>query len=126
MTRATVRERLWREPLRTVAVPFYDMVQDERQTVVKRTGLLSVLSSGSGPEIMIEYRALLGVPPAAIRPPAVEKTIPVEKALPAQETGTLPAAAVEERLRMLKRLREQGLITEEEYREKKKEVLGSF
>jgi len=117
----TVRERLWKEPLRAVAAPFYDVVQDERQTVVKGTGLLSVLSSGSGPEIVIEYRALLGAPPA------VEKTMPVERVAPAApDAGRLPGGAVEERLRMLKRLREQGLITDEEYREKKKDVLGSF
>jgi hypothetical protein len=126
VTRTAVRERLWKEPLRAVAVPFYDVVQDERHTVVKGTGLLSGLSSGSGPEIVIEYRALLGAPPAAGRPLAAEKTIPVEKVAPAPDMGTRPAAAVEERLRMLKRLREQGLITDEEYREKKKEVLGSF
>lgn len=121
VTRTTVRERLWKEPLRAVAAPFYDVVQDERQTVVKGTGLLSVLSSGSGPEIVIEYRALLGAPPA------VEKTMPVERVAPAApDAGRLPGGAVEERLRMLKRLREQGLITDEEYREKKKDVLGSF
>jgi len=126
VTRTVVRERLWKEPLRAVTEPFYDVVQDERYTVMKGTGLLSALSSGSGPEIVIEYRALLGASPAAARPPAVEKTIPVEKVAPVPDAGALPGGAVEERLRMLKRLREQGLITDEEYREKKKEVLGSF
>lgn len=122
VTKTAVRERLWNEPLRTIAAPFYDVVQDERQTVVKSAGLLSALASGSGPEIVIEYRALLGAPPAAIRQPAPA----VDKAMPAQEAGRLPASAVEERLRALKRLREQELITDEEYREKKKEVLESF
>lgn len=122
VTRTAVRERLWKEPLRALAAPFYDVVQDERQTVVKDTGLLSALSFGSGPEIVIEYLPLPGAPPAAIRPSAPG----AEKVTPAQEMGKLPAAAAEERLRTLKRLREQGLITDEEYREKKKEVLGSF
>jgi len=90
--------------------------------VVKGTGFLSALSSGSGPEIVLEYKSLLGAPPAATRPPSP----PVEKVPPAPEAGRLPAAAAEDRLRTLKRLREQGLITDEEYREKKKEVLGSF
>jgi hypothetical protein len=126
VTRTAVRERLWKEPLRALASPFYDVVRDERHTVVKGAGLLSALSSGSGPEIVIEYLALPGAPPAAIRPSAVEKTMPVEKVSPAQETGRLPSVAAEERLRTLKRLREQGLITDEEYREKKKEILGSF
>lgn len=127
-TKSSIRERLWNEPLRAIAAPFYDVVQDERQTVVKGTGLLSALSSGSGPEIVIEYRALLGAPPAAIRSPvpAIEKAPAAEKVTPAQETGKLPDGPVEDRLRTLKRLREEGLITDEEYREKKKEVLGSF
>jgi hypothetical protein len=122
VTRTAVRERLWKEPLRALAAPFYDVVQDERQTVVKGTGFLSALSSGSGPEIVLEYKSLLGAPPAATRPPSPS----VEKAPPAPEAGRLPAAAAEDSLRTLKRLREQGLITDEEYREKKKEVLGSF
>jgi hypothetical protein len=128
VTRTAVRERLWKEPLRTFAAPFYDVVQDERHTVVKGTGLLAALSSGSGPEIVIEYLPMPGAPPVAIRPsaPAVEKAPVAEKVTPAQETGRLPAADVEDRLRTLKRLREQGLITDEEYREKKREVLGSF
>lgn len=121
-TRTTVRERLWKEPLRPIAAPFYDVVQGEHQTVVKGAGFLSALASGSGPEIVIEYKSLLDLPPAAIRQPVPA----VEKAVPAPEAGRLPAAAAEERLRALKRLREQGLITDEEYREKKKEVLGSF
>ena len=129
VTRTTVREQLWKEPLRPLAAPFYDMVQGEHQTVVKSAGLLAALSSGAGPEIVIEYKALLGASPAAVRPPAPpmeEKAPPVDKAPPEQEMGRLPVAEAEERLRGLKRLRDQGLITDEEYREKKKEVLGGF
>lgn len=126
-TRSTVRERLWKEPLRAIAEPFYSMVQGEHQTVVKSTGLLAALASGSGAEIVIEYRALLGAPPAVVRPTSVEKTAPVEKAAPPPAAGPrLTPGAAEERLHALKRMREQGLITDEEYREKKKEILGSF
>ncbi len=120
-TRSTVRERLWKEPLRAVAEPFYNVVQGEHQTVVKSTGLLAALASGSGTEIVIEYRALLGAPPSAVRPASVEKAAPAPVAGP-----RLTPAAAEERLHALKRMREQGLITDEEYREKKKEILESF
>jgi predicted patatin/cPLA2 family phospholipase len=46
---------------------------------------------------------------------------------PEQETKTpeMPQG-LEEKLTTLKRLREQGLITEEEYQEKKKELLKEF
>jgi membrane peptidoglycan carboxypeptidase len=37
-----------------------------------------------------------------------------------------PDARIEERLRVLKRLWDQGLITEEEYRQKKKQLLDRF
>jgi hypothetical protein len=41
-------------------------------------------------------------------------------------TEPSPASPLEEKLRVLKRLREQGLISEEEYQTKKKELLATF
>jgi hypothetical protein len=43
---------------------------------------------------------------------------------------TVPGGSIqpslEERLRVLKKLRDQGLITEDEYRDKKKQLLNRF
>jgi len=63
-TRSATREQLWQEPLRTVAAPFYEMVQGDYQTVVQNKSLFGGLSAGAGPEVVIEYRALLAAPPA--------------------------------------------------------------
>lgn len=40
-----------------------------------------------------------------------------------RQESALPAPSLEERLNRLKRLRENGLITEEEYRDKRKQLL---
>ena len=122
-TRSAIREQLWRAPLRAVAAPFYEVIQGDHQTATQNRGLFGGVLAGGGPELVIEYRALLDTPPVGGPRPAAAagETTPSP-----QEPDRLPPAAVEERLRVLKRLRDQGLITEQEYREKKKEVLGSF
>lgn len=50
----------------------------------------------------------------------------LEKSPQVQTGESVPASPFEEKLRVLKRLREQGLITEEEYQAKKQELLKSF
>ena len=134
VTRTAVREQLWREPLRAIAAPFYDAVQGEYQTVVQEKGMFSGLLRNAGPEIAIEYQALLNargstVPPTALPAPPSAAPPPgaaVEKPSPASEAAKIPVATVEEHLRTLKRLRELDLLTEEEYRQKKKEILDRF
>ncbi len=128
VTKAGVREQLWNEPLRTVSAPFYDVTQGDYQSVVQQKGILSGLRN-AGPEIAIEYQALLRAravaaptPPSVAPPPGAA----AEKLSPAPESSRIPPAAVEEHLRTLKRLRELDLITEEEYRQKKKEILDRF
>jgi len=127
--KAGVREQLWNEPLRTVSAPFYDVTQGDYQSVVQQKGILSGLSN-AGPEIAIEYQALLSAgakvavptPPSVAPPPGAAE----EKPSLAPDSSRIPPAAVEEHLRTLKRLRELDLITEEEYRQKKKEILDRF
>jgi len=134
VTRPAVRERLWKEPLRALAAPFYDVVQDGRQIVVQEKGMFSGLLRNTGPEIVIEYQALLNagrnaIPPTALPAPPSAASPPgaaVDKPSPAPEAAHIPVATVEEHLRTLKRLRELDLITEEEYRQKKKAILDRF
>jgi hypothetical protein len=116
-----------------VSAPFYEVVQGDYHTVVQEKGMLSGLRN-AGPEIAIEYQALLNVkanvaapatgptPPSVTSPPGAA----AEKLSPAPESSRIPLATVEEHLRTLKRLRELDLITEEEYRQKKKEILDRF
>ena len=52
--------------------------------------------------------------------------VPVPVAEPAPAAKPAPSASVEERLMGLKRSREQNLITEEEYKQKKQELLKEY
>lgn len=129
-----VREQLWNEPLRSVSTPFYSVVQGEYQTVVQEKGIFSGLLRNAGPEIAVEYQALLNARSSAAPPTALPAPPPAapppgaaaEKPSPAPELSKIPVATVEEHLRTLKRLRELDLITEDEYRQKKKEILDRF
>jgi hypothetical protein len=100
-----------------VSAPFYEVVQGDYHRVVQEKGMLSGLRN-AGPEIVIEYQALLNV--------KANVAVPAEKLSPAPESSRIPLATAEEHLRTLKRLREMDLITEEEYRQKKKEILDRF
>ena len=71
--------------------------------------------------IAIEYASLLNAPPESLDPePSSEET--------GQNIAdpNRPPMTIEEKLETLKRLKEKGLITEEEYSEKKRELLKSF
>lgn len=134
VTKPGVREQLWNEPLRSVSAPFYDVAQGDYQSVVQEKGMFSGLLRGAGPEIALEYQALLNARTSAPSP-AVAPALPaaasppgaaVEKPSPPPETSKIPIATVEEHLLTLKRLRELDLITEDEYRQKKKEILDRF
>jgi len=123
VTKSGVRERLWTAPLRTLSAPFYEVVEEEYRTVVRETGLFKRLLHHGGPEIVIEYQAVLAARPIVSLPILVPAPPPA--ASPA-ESSRLPVTILEESLQALKRLRDQDLITEEEYRQKKKELLDRF
>ena len=58
------------------------------------------------------------LPPTTLAPAAPPMAVPTP-AMPVEPS-------LEERLRVLKKLRDQGLITEDEYRNKKKQLLDRF
>jgi len=60
-------------------------------------------------------------PPVAAPAPALSPA-----AEPAPAAKPAPSASVEERLQGLKRFRDQNLITEEEYKQKKQELLKEY
>jgi len=85
--------------------------------------------------IAIDYQKILASQPPAepLASPAEPKPAsPQEATSPSLQTSPppvaepVPASPFEEKLRLLKRLREQGLITEEEYQAKRGELLKSF
>lgn len=83
-----------------------------------------VAAAAPAPQPVVLPAAAPGVPPKAQTAPAPAP------AAPAAATAVRPAPAsadeVEQRLLTLKRLRERGLISEEEYQQKRREILQSL
>jgi hypothetical protein len=113
-----VRDLLWDQPL--YAYPaFYAVAPGEFQSVTRRHGLGGRIVSAGVPDVAIDVKPLLLAQRPQLRPAESD---------PAAARPSKPAtpASVEESLESLKRWRERGLITEEEYQAKKKELLGRF
>ena len=115
-----VRDELWRDPLHSNTSPSYQIVPGPGQSLGREKGLAGLLSTDA-PELLIDYKALLEMKPS---PPAILSPVGSPLDIPAPAPRVEPS--LEERLRVLKKLREQGLITEDEYRDKKKQLLDRF
>lgn len=124
VTMPGVRERLWKEPLYTAGVFSYELVPEDFRTVTERDDRRSGVFSAEVPDLAIEYTPLLVAGPAPVSSPQTSGDAKGRSIT--QDLKTVPTVSVEERLRTLKRLKEQALITEEEYREKRKQVLDQF
>lgn len=104
-----IRSLLWEEPLRRQPGLLYELVPGEYQTLApSKDGDTSLFGSSQPSEVAILYQSIL-------QPDTPSK--------PSSVTSTRPPDGLEKRLEQLKRLWEQGLITEEEYRAKKQEFL---
>jgi hypothetical protein len=114
VTAPNIRELVWENPLSS-QVNLYELVPGDHQTVIqhKEGGLLNAPVN----ELSIAYQPLLLAEPLP------------KAALPdGSRTSLLPQAqsiqpSLEERLKVLKRLYDQGLITEAEYRSKRSQLL---
>ncbi len=109
VTMPSIRKQIWSDPLFAQVGTFYEPIPGDHQELV--TGA----REGSNPfrtepvELAIEHSAMSGPvsPPASLRSPG----------------QVSESRSLEEQLGLLKRLHEQGLITEEEYRTKKHQLL---
>jgi len=115
-----IRDELWQDPLHSNSSSSYQIVPGPNQTLGREKGLAGLLSTDA-PELLIDYKALLEMKPS---PPAILS--PVGSPIVAPSPAPRVEPSLEERLRVLKKLREQGLITEDEYRDKKKQLLDRF
>ncbi len=114
VTAPNIRELVWENPLSS-QVNLYELVPGDHQTVIqhKEVGVLSAPVN----EISISYQPLL------LAEPLSKAALPdgfSASRLPQAQTNQ---PSMEERLKVLKRLRDQGLITEEEYRNKRNQLL---
>ena len=124
VTMPSTRQLLWERPLRPDAGPSYDLAAGHHQATVQDPSSMSRLLSSAPSELAIAYQALLlGEQTTAAGSPETSTVTPS----PARSPKIVPAPlSIEERLHVLKRLQAQGLITEEEYRAKKQELLKRF
>ena len=109
VTMPSIRKQIWKDPLFAQAGAFYEFVPGGGQAIARAT------VDGGNPfrsdpdELVIEYKIASSANPA-----------PVSSEPSAQP---VPPRSLEEQLSLLKRLLEQGLITEEDYRTKKQQLL---
>jgi hypothetical protein len=113
--------RVWQDPLHTDTAAYFELVEGTSQTVVRAQGIVNRLLPSDGPELAIEYKALLAGQGREMGGGGAVENQPAPR-----EPLKPPDSMIEERLRALKKLWDQGLITEEEYRQKKKQLLDKF
>ena len=109
VTMPSIRKQIWKDPLFAQAGAFYEFVPGEGQVITHAT------RDGGNPfradpdELVIEYHGEMGSTPVPVSSPPSAQPVPTR--------------SLEEQLSLLKRLREQGLITEEDYLTKKQQLL---
>jgi hypothetical protein len=117
VTMPSTRQLLWERPLRPDAGPAYDLVARTHHTIVRDSSVMSSLFSSSPSELIISYQAALSEPPREAAP----------QESPNHSPGVAPTPmSIEDRLRALQQLHAQGLITDEENRAKKQQILERF
>jgi hypothetical protein len=121
VTMASVRKRLWNDPLQSMGSRTYIFAAGDYQSAaLVGGGPMRDLLGTAVPQLAIEYNSLLK-PPAAAKP-VPKSDAPQSTTSAEQESG----GDFTKKLRELKQLRDEGVITEEEYRTKKKQLLDRF
>ncbi len=93
----------------------FHFVPGPYQATLVRKDLPTSIAASSALALSVDYRALL----AGLLQPS-------RRSSPSQTEPEIPAALIEEKLHRLKTWREQGLITDDEYLQKRQEVLKQF
>jgi len=121
VTMSSVRKRLWDDPLQSLGSRSYTFAAGDYQSAtLVGGGFVGDLRGTSILQLAIDYKGLLK-PPSAAKP--VQKSDTPQPAVSPEQGGGSDSA---QKLRELKQLRDEGVITEEEYRTKKKQLLDRF
>lgn len=122
VTMPAIRELLREDPLHMVAGPQYEFAPGPHQTMRQESTWLGAFLSPNPPELILAFHEALREEPElqTTEPTGSQSVIPSATRAPSSPE-TQPS--LQERLKQLKRLKEQGLITDEDYQTKKKQLL---
>ena len=114
-TMSNIRELLWQDPLHMIAGALYEFVPGPYQSLPREDNGLGTFLIPEAPQLAITYQQLsLGAPPVD---GGHEKGSP---------PFAYPDSSLEGKLQRLKQIRDDGLITDDEYAAKKKALLDGF
>jgi hypothetical protein len=109
VTMTNVRELLWQDPLHMIAAPLYDFVPGPHQSVIKEGSTLGTFLIPETLQLALAYQQLADGSPDK-----------------GSQLSVQPDMSLEEKLKRLRRMHDDGLITAEEYAAKKKLLLDGL
>jgi Short C-terminal domain len=114
-TMSNIRELLWQDPLHMIAGALYEFVPGPYQSLPREDNGLGTFLIPEAPQLALTYQQLfLGAPPVD---GGHEKGSP---------PSAYPDSSLEGKLQRLKQIRDDGLITDDEFAAKKKALLDGF
>jgi hypothetical protein len=115
VTMSSVRELLWQDPLHMIAGALYEFVPGPHQSLTREDDGIETFLLPEAPQLTLNYRQLsLDGPPID---GGREKDMP---------PSTHQGSSLEGKLKRLKQIHDEGLITDDEYAAKKKALLDEF
>jgi hypothetical protein len=115
VTMSSVRELLWQDPLHMIAGPLYEFVPGPHQSSTRKDDGIGTFLIPEAPQLALTYQELSS------------DALPVdggrEKGLP---PSAYPDSSLEGKLKRLKQIHDEGLITDDEFAAKKKTLLDEF
>ena len=102
-------------PLQPLGEVYFHLVPGPYQTTLTKKDLPKSIAITSAQALSVDYRALL----AGLLQPGRGSS-------PSQTEPEIPTATIEEKLHRLKTWHEEGLITDDEYQQKRQEILKRF
>jgi Short C-terminal domain len=114
-TMSNIRELLWQDPLHMIAGALYEFVPGPHQSLPREDNVLGTFLIPEAPQLALTYQQLfLGAPPVDA---GQDKGAP---------PSTYPDSSLEGKMQRLKQIRDDGLITDDEFAAKKKALLDGF
>lgn len=114
-TMSNVRELLWQDPLHMIAGALYEFVPGPYQSLHREDNGLGSFLFPEAPQLALAYQQLS----VSVSPIDGERR---KGSLP----SVYPDSSLEGKLQRLKQIRDDGLITDDEYAAKKKALLDGF